>query len=504
MHFETLKESPTPWKKQATKKKTETLMKTATQKTSGDSLADVAEKTNGLHNIPVRKVRVELKPQTPSPLTVETIKTQLNNLGLNCAHTDVHRLEQYRRDVEAAIPAGSLQSYGIQAPKTSKDGEITYGGLFRNRDARYIGLENVADGEWTPSGSGLGYLSELSTVIFPSHFRMLKDNRPTFTGAQTSERVSQERKTTVEAVKEMFIQVGYEASAALVDGLDRASLNAILSNAIAPLNEGNVKDYENSDSRVVYLVKNYDPVTQEAEAIGVLGIDWSLKIVDYKEKKKNPEHDTTLRITTRAVMYTDIPTLMGDVQFVRNHLRDSIFSFIPPRGKLEIFHTLPHPNEKTFYSGLPVLSKNEFAEVLILYAPNLESIGSIDNSTSKATTEYSKTVTSGFTFEMSQKIGVGAEFEAGIVLAKGKVTMNLELSFTEQWNESTSETSAFSVEAGEKCFMYQGYLLTRKLRYYPETNTYDYVNMEGRFLTDILKTSEEPIIGTVTQVTQTR
>lgn len=278
----------------------------------------------------------------------------------------------------------------------------------------------------------------------------------------------------------------------------------MLSNAIAPLSEGNVKDYDESDSRVIYLVDNYNPVTMEADAIGVLGIDWRLRIVDYKEKKKNPEHDTTLTISTRSVLYDKLTTLEEDVLFVKSHMKNSIFSFIPPRGKLKIFETLPAASQETFLQGLPVIAKDDYSEVIIMYAPNLQSIGSIDSTLSTADISYSKSVTSGFTFEMGQKLTVGAEFEAGVVFAKGKVSVSMELSFTEQWNESTTETTTFSSTAGESCYMYQGYLLSRKLRFYPEDGSFAYDGAEGRFLTNIVKATQEPIVGETSQVREIR
>jgi hypothetical protein len=455
--------------------------------------------------IPQRKVAVDLKSQEPSQLTVESIEKQLHNLGLKCEHTKPEILKKYKDEVEGMIPDGKSQTYGIQRPTVSKNGETTYRSLYLNRDAPYAGLEDTANGEWTPSASGLGYMSELSTVIHPGNFQFLKDNKADFAGHKSAERITQQRLATVEAVKSLFVQVGIEASASLVNGIDKTSLNSVLSNAIAPLSEGDVQDYDESDSRVIYLVDNYNPETKEADAIGVLGIDWKLRIVDYKEKKKNPEHDTTLTISTRSVLYDKLSALNEDVLYVKSHMKDSIFSFIPPKGKLKIFDTLPAANEETFLQGLPVIAKDDYTEVIIMYAPNLQSLGSIDSTLSTADISYSKTVTSGFTFEMGQKLTVGAEFEAGVIFAKGKVSVSMELSFTEQWNESTSETTTFSSTAGESCYMYQGYLLSRKLRYYPEgKGKYSYFGPEGRFLTNIVKATQEAIVGQVSDIKEKR
>ena len=225
----------------------------------------------------------------------------------------------------------------------------------------------------------------------------------------------------------------------------------------------------------------------------MLSIDWHLTIDDYKEKKKGLQHATTLNVKTRSVLYDSLDDLKGDLEFIKSHFGQDLFSNFPPRDKrLKIFEHLPPPNQDTFDHGLLLVAKDDYVDVIIMYAPSLESLGSIDNSGSPAQASYSKSVTSGFTFSMSQKIGVETELEAGVVIAKGSFTMSMELSFTEQWNSSQTETVSFSVPAGEKAFTYQGYLLSRKLRFSP-VDGFNYVDNEGRFLTNVIKTTPEPI-----------
>lgn len=445
-----------------------------------------------------------LKSQ-PSELTVEALEKQLNNLGLDCAHTYKDRLEKYKTEVERQFPNGTNQSFGIQKPSPSTDGSIYYKSIYRNADAPYLGLEEASKSDWQPEGSALGYSTDLSTIIFPRNFTYLRENKAGFTGTQSKERIEQHKYETVEAIKELFVTVAIEASASLIKGLDKTTLNSVFSNAIAPVNEGNAKDYDVSDSRVIFLVENYDPVSKEASAIGVLGIDWHLTIKDYKEKKKSPLHDTTLKVTTRSVVYDDLTKMESDLQFIKARFGNDLPTVkgIPPKNKkLKIFDTRPPENQDTFDHGLPLIAKDDYVDVIILYAPNLESVGSIDNSDSDVQTTYSKSVTSGFTFTMGQKISVGAEFEAGVVFAKGKFSIDLEFSFSEQWNNSQTETISFSTPGRKKAFTYQGYVLCRKLRFSPETGTFAYVESEGRFLSNILKTSELPIVGQVAQVAE--
>lgn len=449
--------------------------------------------------IPRKPVQIELQKDTPSPLTVEALQKQLNNIGLDCAHTDPKRLEQYKNEVEKSFPDGKNQSFGIQRPKAATDGTPYYKSVYSAQGAPFLGFDEASRGDWSPEASALGYATQLSTIIFSRNFNFLVENKQGFGGMKSDEKITQRKFETVEAIKELFTTVGVEASASLVKGLDKTTLNSIFSNAIAPLNEGNVKDYDVTDSRVIFLVENYDPIKKEADAIGVLGVDWHLKITDYKEKKKNPLHDTTLKVTTRSVLYDSLTALDSDLQFIKSHFGPNVFDAIPPRNKeIKIYDSLPPANQDTFDHGLPLIAKDGYVDVIIMYAPDLQSVGSIDNSDSDGQANYSKSITSGFTFSMSQKISTSASFAAGVVFAKGKFTIGLEFSFTEQWNNSQTETIAFTVPARKKAFTYQGYVLSRKLRFFPEDGSFKYVESEGRFLTNILKTSDTPIVGTVT------
>lgn len=451
--------------------------------------------------IPAKRVKIDLQKSTPSELTVEALKKQLDNLGLSCAHTDPERLKRYKEEVEKSFQDGLNQSFGITKPALSTDGSRHYQSLYGDAGAPYFGLEEASKSDWSPEATAQGYATELSTVAYPRNFTYLVENKPGFGGNKSSERIEQNKFDTVEAIKQLFITVAIEASASLVKGLDKTTLNSIFSNAIAPINEGNVKDYNVTDSRVIFLVENYDPITKTAAGIGVLGIDWHLTIKDYLEKKKSPLHDTMLKVSTRSVLYDNVDTLAGDVAFIKSHFGLDLFGAIPPKSKkLKIFDQLPPANQDSFDQGLPLIAKDEFVDVIILFAPDLDSVGSIDNADSDVQTTYSKSITSGFTFSAGQKLTAGAKFEAGVVFAKGEFSISLEVSFTETWNNSQTETIGFSVPARKKAFNYQGYLLSRKLRFFPEGGTFAYVESEGRFLTNILKTTEKPIVGPTTGV----
>lgn len=129
---------------------------------------------------------------------------------------------------------------------------------------------------------------------------------------------------------------------------------------------------------------------------------------------------------------------------------------------------------------------------MVLFSPDLQNIGSIDNTHSQATSVYAKSVTTGFTLSSTQTIQIGAEFEAGIVLVKGKFTVGFSISFTEQYSKTTTETINFSVPPGEMAFTYQGTLRSQILEYDPAKDAYSYKS-SSLFLSPIMATTKDPI-----------
>lgn len=435
--------------------------------------------------IPARRIPVQLIEATPTPVTVEAVKSQLDDIGLNCALAAEDRLEVYIKEVEQRIPQGSTQTYQILRPATGAGALVA--GLYGD-------YEQSSIGNWEPSGTGLGYSRELEYIQEPTHFDWLLGNQPGFTGVVNNPPEYKGRYGSVDAIKEMFINVSVNASATLVKGLNRGSMESVLSNAIAPLTDKNAQNYApGPQSRVIFLVEDYDPSTGAAAAVGVLSLWWDLKIVDYKEKKKSPQHDTTLTVRTRSVLYDSVEAMNSDYLAARTHFKENAFQAIPPRPtKVEIFTARPAPTEDTFLKSLPKVATQEKLQAIVLYAPNLQLIGSIDNTNSDVTTTYEKSLTSGFTFSMSQQLSVEANFDAGIVLAKGGVKIGLTFTFTEEWSSSTTESMSFSVPAGKKAFTYQGYLMAQILEYDARTDTYSYKET-ARLLSNILATSATPL-----------
>ena len=437
--------------------------------------------------IPRKTVHIPLKPATPTPLTAEGLQAQLRNIGLNCPDTFLPNLRQHIEEVKTQIPNGSIQSYGIMTPAVS------------GASLAAVFLTDSATGNWEPDGEGLGYNTELGFIQNEQHFSWLmdKNNRPLFTGVESKPPQYTSRVPTIDAVKTMFVNVGVDASATLVKGIDKTTLEAVLANAIAPLNDQNATDYNQPGCKVIFLVDNYNSTTQAADGIGVLAIEWTLSITDYLVKKQAPQHDAALTIKSRSVLYADLDVMMADFEAARLHFNVNAFSgllSIPiKRPKVTIFPSRPPAVKDTFDQSIPIKSTTTELEVIVLYSPDLQIIGSIDNTASATTTTYSQAVTQGFTFTASQSLSVAASLEANFEVVKAGVTVTAEISFTEEWSKSSTISMSFEVPAGKKAFNYQGYIIAEILSYDTSSNTFSYKGGSARCLTNVLTSRDTPI-----------
>lgn len=440
--------------------------------------------------IPRKKIAIVLKSATPTKLTVEALKQQLTDIGLNCPEAAESKLDQYIESVKKQLPDGVTQVYGIFKP-AAKPAARAFG-LVTN-------MESSSIGNWEPDDTGLGYGPILEYIQYQTHFDWLRSNRPSFTGIVDNPPQYHGTYGTVDAIKKLFVNVGTDASATLVKGIDKQAIESVLSNAIAPLSDPNASDYDVPDSRVIFLVENYNEQTQEADAVGVLTIEWQLKIKDYQEKKKSPTHETWLTVKSRSVLYSSLEDMNADYLAAYTHFKENSFAAlnadaIPKVTKVTIFNSLPPATAETFTQSLPIKSDTNYLEAIVLYAPNLQNVGSIDNTNSATTTTYSSSVTSGFTFSTSQTISSEASFEASAEVVKVGFKIGLSISFTEQWSSSQTTEFSFSVPGGKKAFTYQGYLLSRILRYDASSGNYAYLPEVARFVSNILSTSEVPLV----------
>jgi hypothetical protein len=455
-----------------------------------------------------KSVPMDLSAATPTPLTTDSLKVQLDNIGLTCDQAALDLLAGYIEDVKDQIPnpPDGATAWTILKPQTSTSPAADAVSSLP-QFASLSGLTQSSVGNWTPNPLALGYSNTLEFIQYPSHFTWLKANRATFTGVGPTTNTYSGSDLTVEAIKLQFQMVATSASAALDNGLNRDALESVLSNAISPLTEQNAKDYNRTDSRVIFLVENYDSVAKTADGIGVLTVAWTLVISDYKTKKGPVplRHNYALSVTAYSVLYDSVDVMNADYAAALAGVGTTAFASIPgtafaipPKStSLTVFPNMPPGTQETFNHGLPVLATAAQASVLVLYSPDLQNIGSIDNSKSAGSASYSKSVQTGFTFSMTQTLTVTGSIEAEFLVVKAGVSVAVALSFTEQWSTTTTETISFTVPAGALVFLYQGFLLASLLTYDAKTNSYTF-GEAARCLSPVLVTSATPLIGAAT------
>ncbi|SHG95968.1 hypothetical protein [Streptoalloteichus hindustanus] len=163
-----------------------------------------------------------------------------------------------------------------------------------------------------------------------------------------------------------------------------------------------------------------------------------------------------------------------------------------PTKQVEILTSRPTiVDSDVFDKGIPLPGTESQMRAIILYAPTLQIIGSLDNTNSDAETAWSRSVTVGFTFSTSETLSVSTSLEADAVFVKGSVTVTTTLTFSQEWSKSVTETMVFSVPAGKKTFMYQGYIWSEIAVY--QNQQYSWAGERARCLTNVLATTREPL-----------
>lgn len=156
----------------------------------------------------------------------------------------------------------------------------------------------------------------------------------------------------------------------------------------------------------------------------------------------------------------------------------------------KIFEKLPDANQDTFAQSVVIKEDTHERLAAVLYAPDLQFIGSIDNTQSEADASYSKSVTEGFQIGVS--VTISSEFTADVnaIVVKGELKVGLSITFSAQYNKATTETISFTVPAKKNAFLYQGYIRTKILKHDPAAKTYAWADgSAGRFLTHATATS---------------
>jgi hypothetical protein len=436
-------------------------------------------------SIPITPISIDLEPNIPTPLTPETLQTELNGIGLTCKYTDPRMLAIFINQVDKQIPDGSLQSFKILKPATNSANRI---------DSFIQNFEVASQGNWTIKDTT--YDQVLEYISYPTHFDWIKQNDTSFTGISQTSPSDNIKATTVDAIKQFFVDTLTMASSVVIKGLNKDTLRSVMSNAINQIPD-NVKDYDQTDSRTIFLVDNYNPNTKTADAIGVVAVDWHLVIHDYQAKSNQPVlHDTTLTVTARGVQYADLDQMNTNYEKAMAHFGNNSFQLfdipIPPDNEVTIFTEFPPATVDTFNSSLPLISKSTYIDHMVMYAPDVETIASIDNTSSGSNATYLKSVATGYSFTANQNISITAGFEVTSGFVKGSLSLTFSFGFSEQWSTLTTETINFTVPAGKKAFLYQGTLKSRILRYDPSLNTYTYME-DGMLKTTVFAVSDTPI-----------
>lgn len=439
---------------------------------------------------PIHKIPIQLDKDTPTKVAAEELRKELNHIGLHCQETTVASLKKHIDETVRTFPDGKIQGFGIFDYKsyTTCEDFDTSPAIMHLHD--FITPLANTNSNWKPRNTA-PCMTQLAAIGYPPNFDLLKKSYLGFGGQISSQNYS-DNYTTSDAIKNMFQKIAANISSSLIEDLDKEQMEAVFNKIIAPCEPGQ-DDYDSGIiQRGVYLVKGYD--SEHSEAIGILNIEYHLTIKDFKSKKESGR-SCNLDITIRSSLYTDEAELDKQYQFLQNHRKHCMFlphSF-PATPEITIYKTLPPEGRDTFIHSLPLeQTQNDRICAVVLCKPDMQNIGCIDNTNSEGSIQYSKTITSGFTFTFGQKISAGFTFSAGTLFTKAEFNIGFEISFSEQWNNSQSETITFTVPKNSKAYLYQGYLYASVLEFNLNTLVYTYREI-GSFATNIIKTTPTPI-----------
>lgn len=169
------------------------------------------------------------------------------------------------------------------------------------------GLQPTAVGTWTPTAGGVYGEAELTTMY--KHWDRMKQNMGTdFVGVENKWPSNWESCDNNEAFEQLFLRISIQATAALIAGLDKSDMEAMLANRVGENAGHDPNNYDSGDKTMtVFLVGDYDPVTKDSAGIGFLTINYRNLINDFRNKSKDA-HDPNAKIDglCRACMFTDL------------------------------------------------------------------------------------------------------------------------------------------------------------------------------------------------------
>jgi len=458
-----------------------------------------ARKEKGIH---IDRIPITLNACSATKLEPEELTKQLNDLGLYCSETYGEKLKRNIEEVTSQIGLGSLTTFGVykdggkvcmeQLPDHALESICSINALDALLGERF---QKTADGSWEEGAVGK-FKAKLLVLQEIDNYKYLKEHAKDFPYAEEPEKEIKQQASTVEAIKAMFVEAATTCTAATIQGIDKTTLNATFSNALAGLNESAFEsDYDVKNNRVITLVYKYDNEKRECDGVGVATCEWHLRIRNYKEKKKELKHETILKISARSVLYEDVDTLNAHYAMVMARTKGAsclLDYSIPITSEVKVYDFLPPADMDTFINSLPCITDTKSAEVMVFYSSDLQKVGFIDNTLSETETTYSKSLTSGFMTQTAVGISAEVNFEINASVCKAGAKFGFNVSLTDQWSESQTEVISFCVPAGERAFLYQVTILCARLRLDTKSGKYSYVEY-GKFLTDAYKTSEKPL-----------
>ncbi|RJO70875.1 hypothetical protein D5S18_27210 [Nocardia panacis] len=199
-----------------------------------------------------------------------------------------------------------------------------------------LDITPAAVGTWVPKDSPAinEWATSLAELVSARTFdclagKSLKNNRnncrkgeqPTRRWGETYRRPEsyEGNMSSADAIKDKYITLAYNASAATAEGLDQTDMTAFLSNLVLPLMPTSLKDYDSRDpktqedlERYIFLAGDpqYDSLGNVvgATGAGVIGIKWRIRISEYRRKDKNggTTHPTNMDIWIRSLLYPSV------------------------------------------------------------------------------------------------------------------------------------------------------------------------------------------------------
>jgi hypothetical protein len=277
-------------------------------------------------------VPISLSAATPSVINPDSLKTQLENVGLDCSEITTQFLQEKIVEVNSQLQRGQIQSFAILAPAGSVQTNTLPPSLAADADlvARQAAerqadpevgslaavmseSQEAAIGNWTENDRAQGYAPNLEVIQWPAHFEWLMSQKDSnaFPGIVDAPPAYTGNYPNAAAIQKLFINVAYSASSTVVAGIDQATMESVFSNVIQPLSDANLKNYNQPGSRTIMLVENYNTTTGYADAVGAVTVDWRLQISEYKRKTKHggDTHPTVLTVSSRSVLYSDVALL---------------------------------------------------------------------------------------------------------------------------------------------------------------------------------------------------